>query len=147
MQDNDLGLREVTEILTAKFSRFGLDVNVEAAITNSRRAIDGRKVIKNRYAPLLKFTKRGNKYFYNAYDTQIFIDEMVEYYDQEKLTIPYHRVTNMSAEEYLDVWDDYQIIELQGGLQMYVGTLDGHATILVTKGEKTYLLKTKGGEQ
>ena len=137
---------EVERILEAELNgKFNLGLNIKSLMVDNRRIQDGRKIVKRRFAPILKHVKsEGGFYFYDLHDVQGFMDAMIDYHDRPAQLPAYLRITNMTGAEFIDEFsDDRMAIEREGGAILYTGTMHGYPTAVVLDGLKTYLLKTK----
>lgn len=146
---NKIDSIELKRILTAEFEKAGLHIaDIDSLIVDNRRIQDGRKAIKKRHAPILKHTKVGRFYYYDYHDVQEYIDAMIDYHDKP-LALPYMRITNMTAQEYLDEFQEIlSCVELEDGTILHAGIMFDKPTVVVTTASnKLYILKTKGEEK
>lgn len=147
MKNNDISKMDSVElkrILTAEFERVGLRLDIDSLIIDNRRIQDGRKTIKKRHAPMLKHTKVGRFYYYDYHEVQTFVNEMIDYHDNEKPVTALQRVTD------LVVFDDGEVcIDLDDEITLTIGTMYNEPTAVITTANgKTYFLTatTKGGK-
>lgn len=137
---------ELKKILTLELNKANIKANVELLIKNSARALEGKQKTLKRYAPILKRTKQGSRYFYEMEDVQEFVGQYIDYCNGKFKNAPtplptIQKIHGLTLDDVLGSFDDgVQSIELADSMKLFTGEMYGTPTnVIVLNGACYYL--------